>query len=1195
MSRFPSLSYAPGETREILRDRFSRKLRVLRQALIHNPNLDVTADQLVLRLLSGLTILPSAAWSTAQGTYAMAAPTGGEPPDLQALANLGWLRRIWGRVEIGRDLRVAVTRTPAGALDAFKVLLSRIHEQRYEVSDTICSDPGLTDLADAIVTRRTDPATIVSRTPEWVAARLWEMALKQEPSPDDALRRWVDLWTLLRHPSLVPTTVWSGSDANAFKDAVFRTIASEPALGNWTTTRDRYARQAELAHKVTVSPTDPRFPPPPDTLVGRALWVQAYPTQDGVYDSLEICGDLFGPVRLLLEDVEAADNVPAPHPVVAMLVDLAIDRAELFIAMLFQAQGRPKLLADLALHPPSAALSCLLIAQWRSPVGAWERNLVERDHQVGQTEAFADAVAILGEHLRTDKAKPSEAAALLNWLHYRGGIGFVDDVASADSLITALRRELANCAGPTLLAMAYSLHGPDFREGVGTSEFATVLDLSDLGGLDDQIDADVVIASYVDSIARGEYSLSAHRIGAANAASLARIANRTKELRARFLHPLDIRARFAAAEDNEISLAESIGRSLRAHMRILARAIIGGAADVPTDLFDALVATVRAGALKHKEKGRVAAFAPRFERQIGVSAYDRPLAADLAAALTFVDRQRQDTLLTAILETDEPLILAQLLTRSPPHLRLRIKQRISALAPTDAGAIHSLPEMQARIDELLTAGAVEAAESYMAAEAGLKTLGNPPGRELTRFQNRLRLLFLRRDWAALAAEPHPSFQSSMDQAAAVDALRQFRALEALTGPNPNPEFAKNVFADLFAKRPSPALATNWFAAEISGLLQADSFGLLKANEARRGHKALVEAKQMMAKLPSGSVEEAMECNRALLLLALGEPGQALAVLSNTALVRLQDGAAAYRAIALSRLGRLSEATGALDAAEHAFGRTAVLTAARTHIASGAAYLSAPDVSVHDDLLENVSSAIARFRSMNPADQAKVLHPQGDSFEALLLEHVRAATDAIVSLVPMMEVIEIDASEDDLTAFVQHLLAARVQYLGWSVHDQSRGGFSGKGNAGERDLVVAWGGTILALIEAVVCDRSLTHNVMKADLESHFQKLLGYGNPRIFFHLTYSYIEDLQGLMQFLEAAAETASPPGFTYIDRQPVPHGDSRPPGFVARYTADFGEVKVVFLVLNLGQKRQRNAAKTAAATKARKAPKGPDTRQHG
>jgi hypothetical protein len=418
-------------------------------------------------------------------------------------------------------------------------------------------------------------------------------------------------------------------------------------------------------------------------------------------------------------------------------------------------------------------------------------------------------------------------------------------------------------------------------------------------------------------------------------------------------------------------------------------------------------------------------------------------------------------------------------------------------------------------------------------------------------------------------------------------LRQFRGLAAIQGSNRNSEFAKAEFLGLFARRPSFGSAANWFAAEITDLLQPDSFVLLKGDQVRQGQKAIAEFERMTAQLPAATVDEGVECNRALLLLAIGEPSQALAVLSTVTLVRLQDTAAAYRAIALARLGRQPEATATLDAAEHAIGRTAVLAAARSNIASGAPFLSAPEVSVYEDLVDNVASAIARFRTMNPDDQARALQRKADPFEALLVDYVRAAADAVVSLVPMMKSVQIDAIEDDLNALIQQLLAARIQFLGWSVGDQSKGGFSAKGNAGERDLLITWGSSVLALIEAVICDRPLTQDAMKADLESHFQKLLGYGNPRVFFHLTYAYIEDKAELIRFLEAVAETASPPGFSFLSRGQIPHEDSRPPGFVARYSADFGEVKVVFLVLNLGQQRQRQAAKTASETRARKAQK--------
>jgi hypothetical protein len=896
-------------------------------------------------------------------------------------------------------------------------------------------------------------------------------------------------------------------------------------------------------------------------------------------------------MRLLLADADSDDTSVGPHPIAAQIIDLAIGRPELFIALLFEVRVRPKLLVDLLIHPATSGVACLLIAQWSSPVGAWERSLIEHDNQLGKNEVFTDAVAILGEYVRTGKTSAAEAGALLNWLHGQASRSFIDDVASADSLISTLRREFTNFPSSILLAMAQSLYGPELRLGLGASEFAAVIDLSDLGGIENEVDADTIVTAYAHSIAIGAYSLSAHRMGVTGAAALAQIASRTQELRRCFLYPFDIQARFVSAtpQDNEFLLADSIGRSLRTHIRVLCRAIIGGAPDISEDLFDALVAAVRSGALQHKERGRIAAFAPRFETDIAWSAVDRPLAADLAAALTVAEQQRQQILLGVILETDEPTILAQLLSRSPPNLRSDIAKRIAKIAPTDAATIHSLTDMQARIDELLTAGATDAAASYIAAERTLRTYGKPAGRELDRFKNQLRLNYLREDWAAISATAYPQFSEPQEQASAVETLQQFHGLAAIMGPKPNLNQAKALFRTLFERRPSLGFATNWFAAEIRDLLHSDSFGILKGQELRRGREAIEAVEKMLTQLPGSSVDETMECNRALLYLALGKPSQVLAVLSNVTLNRLRDTAAAYRAIALARLGRRSEATATLDGAEYTFGSSPVLTAARSHIANGEHFLSFPDASVYESLVENVASAIARFRIMDPVTQAGVLQRQPDPFGALLIDYVRAAADALVSFVPLTKAFHTALNEDGLTAFIQRFLAARVDFLGWSVADQSRGGYSAKGNAGERDLVIAWGSSILTIIEAIMCDKPLSRDAMKADLESHFQRLLGYGTVRVFFYLIYAYIEDKTGLMDLLIASANAARPTGFTYLGYDRIPHQDSRPPGFIARYEGDFGEVKVVFLVLDLGQQRQLEASRLGGATKKRRAPPKP------
>lgn len=1191
MSRFPSIKYAPSETRRLLRDRFNRKLRVHHQTRHVAPGVEVMSDQMMLRLLQVLDVSFEAEWTRAEAVYAAANPSSAEPNNLKALADAGWVRVIWGRVVVARNIRQAARRATGGPMIAFQTLLDRIYKKVYRRTQAAKSESDLTVLIDSIETGKKDPIQIICQTPAWVAGRLWETKPAESEGEVTHLRRWVDQWGILRYPALVPGDVWCHGDAESFRMAAVAVISSEAGLGGWSETRCAYAKRAALGNNLAVADAESRFPELPATLVGRALWLGDPVVEHSSVDSLEGCNDVFGLVRLLFADVVADDNPPAPHPMAVRLIDLAIDRAELFLYLLFQIRANPTLLADLLLHPPSTALACLLVAEWRSPMGAWDRSLAERDDRIAQTEAFADAASILGEYLLGARATPIEAAALLNWFHDSAGPGFIDDVVGNDVLLATLRRELGGVTDTTLRAMAESLDGPELRRGLGASEFAAVLDLVDFGGLAADLEPSVIVEAYVQSIRAGEYDLTAHRVGVGGAAALAQLAARTPKLRQAFLCPLQVRKRLAAAtpNDNMYTLAGSIGRSIRAHIRILCRALVGSRDDVPSDLVDALVATVRVGALEHKEKGRVAAFAPRFEQSIIGPVRDRPLAVDLGAAMGVVSGEQQKALLDAILETDEPLILAQLLSFGPPVLRARIDQRITALSPTDAGAIQSLTEIQARIDELLTAGAADAAARYMDAEAKLQTLGQPPGRELVRFQNQLRLHYLREEWSVIASTPWPAFQAPSDQTSAENTLKLYWGFAALKGPTPNPQRAKTIFADLFARRPAAVYAINWFAAECSRLLQVDSFGLLKGTDVREGHRALAELERMLEAISSVAPlnDEVMECNKALLLLAMGQPSQALAVLTSIPIVRLQDTAAAYRAIALARLGQRSEAIAGLDAAEHIHGVTKVLAAARANITSGTGFLSVPDVSFENDLLHDVVSAIARFRNMDPENQARVLYQCADPFEGLVVDNVRAAADSVVSLVPMMKGVRIDAIEDDLTAFIQQLLAARVNFFGWSLSDQSRGGFTSKGNPGERDLLLMRGATTLAVIEAVICDKPLTQNSMRANLESHFQKLFGYADCRLYFHLTYAYLEDKESLMTFLEGIAESATPPGLVFKGRDPISRTDSRPPGFVARYYGEFGEVKVIFLVLNLGQQRQRRAAKVADTTKGRKAPK--------
>ena len=196
--------------------------------------------------------------------------------------------------------------------------------------------------------------------------------------------------------------------------------------------------------------------------------------------------------------------------------------------------------------------------------------------------------------------------------------------------------------------------------------------------------------------------------------------------------------------------------------------------------------------------------------------------------------------------------------------------------------------------------------------------------------------------------------------------------------------------------------------------------------------------------------EIFNCNKALLLLALDQPEQANELLSSLHTSRLRDRVAAYAAVSLGRMGRLPEANAILNQAEQLLGSTDILRATRAHIVTGKAFNAAASTATENDPVPRIKAALWDFYQMDHFMQAEVLVSPPEPFDELLIGHVRGAAEYVTSLVPMMKIIKLGSSEDDLSALIRAFLTARVQFLGWNVPDQSKGGFSAAGNAGERD-------------------------------------------------------------------------------------------------------------------------------------------------
>jgi hypothetical protein len=311
-----------------------------------------------------------------------------------------------------------------------------------------------------------------------------------------------------------------------------------------------------------------------------------------------------------------------------------------------------------------------------------------------------------------------------------------------------------------------------------------------------------------------------------------------------------------------------------------------------------------------------------------------------------------------------------------------------------------------------------------------------------------------------------------------------------------------------------------------------------------GSRVLLEAEDMMrrARGVTSEASEIFDINKAILLLALHEPQRAIELLIRLRSPHLDDSIAAYTAVALARVGRQAEAIAGLDQAETEIGNCEILAAARAYIQANKPFVAIPNTTLDDDPLPRIKQALWDLSRMDPVRQTEPFGIPSDAFFSFVLDQVRFAAASLKSLVPMLGT-ERAPREDDLNSAIRELLGARVNFLNWTVPDQSLGGYTAAGNPGERDLVLKRDSAELAVIEAVICARSIA----RENLKLHFQRLFAYSQCRLFFHLTYAYLKNKTSeLMLALQQIAQDEAPQPFIYRDIKCIPSIDSRPAGFI-------------------------------------------------
>jgi len=1044
---------------------------------------------------------------------------------------------------------------------------------------------------------------IPTRDPDWLAGRLWER-LCQNPQPctadnsgnaiqaatsvanetsgssalleaevgtvDRAFLEW-SAWCDVLGSACKWDTDWGAIEMRYCREAAHRVLARQTLWGDWDNDAARYA---EVLEKTFAIPRDQmryvRTPrkAPPRTLVSRADWLKWPEVEPLMMERFGTSTVSFA-FGLLCSELEKVGTGPSIMTAAATVISFAADHPVALQKFLFRVDAAPVLLVDMLMHHRTACLATKLAVEWRPE--SWRGR--DNDRNVGreaQTKAFAvqDSLSLLAYHKDMGTLDLEECASLLTWCYTDGAGG---GRAVADSrrpigrqllgMISREKKELQSVVLQHLVEQAA------YENNVPRARFAGVLEGLDCLAGARETDAFPIVALY-SKFARDRHLewTDASSLSAKLAARLVATAfTQAASDRDALLVPFDSAKLLRETPDNDkLSLRFSIAPTLRAHVRLLARAVAGWPDGVvPTELCDALQTLISRSVIDHTEKERVGALTDRYSPSRFFMPEEGSPAKDLTAAWRRLDDGHQATMLQTLTQSDDPVLLAELCQHLPVAAKSGIQARLRQLKPGEASTPWTWPEQQHRIESLLAAGEYGLAREHLD-EVQQNLDRAPPEFRLGFFSLGLQLLLKEKNWTALDGAVIPSALDVATTQQAQDQLDFYGATSQLLRPSGNLEGARAVLQRL-ATRPgaAPAYKENVFAIAIQQLLGPTLHPLIGADKVT-GEGLLAEITAAIA-VDEKLARSNLLANRALLLLALQRPEDALESMA----ARRQDARSPdlelMAVLAKSELGLKGDAMAILDAAITEFGADDQLIALKNDLQAGEAMPSITSASVAVDPISSIRAALQQLTELPPSQVGDVLGPPGRGLRGYLVRQVSRAVATLQHMAAMLrdrKNPENEAKlENDLNTAVREVLGASLAMVKWNVSDQSLGGVTLSGNPGERDAVIRASGQEISIYEALVCS-----GLNKSYTKRHFDKLLAYGVCDIYFHVTYSYAEKLKPLLDYVREMLEHEVPPGLTYLSCDILGPPDYETSGYMATYRAEHLEIVVVFLVADLG-----------------------------
>lgn len=1159
MSRVPLLSEAPFAARQALRARFRRLPSLELPGGFRPEGTLLPRDVDVVALLLDTTQTRNNLPTTASQEYATRqAQSPNAMPDWAEALGRGWFRVIDNEVAQAWPVRdyLGHAEPPPAYKQDLREFTYWLYEQQFHVTN-----PGSHGTAVEFESYLLDPERAGEQpsvlTPNWIAARLWDATQRQRD-----FELWATRWSLLKSPQFVPAHVWTPEDAQAFRDAALTAIR-QSNLPGWTT--------GELADAIRRSGdirTAPAAPAPPAHLLGKYL--ESGPHHQELYESSR----LSALVGVLINELPHIQPGPVPSPTAEAILDLASVHASVLETLVHYLRQVPEALADFAMCPRATALVAYLVGTWEFQVPS-ERDSQDSANDSVQSSLFADCLDVLRHNLARDETASVEYAALLVVMQQH-------DAERSPRLpkvpiLVAHAGNLPSSIRPQVRTALISL---GTKEGNDAAFAAMLKGIAVLGDDLEEAQAVVVAHAYSSAMNSRLRTFDVSLLDASAAGILMHLAlTRAGTAAATVTTPINVNTELAANPGKAIGLAQT----LKAHIRVLSRAIVGYPDATPQAAVDALASAVRSGARDRPSRSQVDSFSFNLDPWRAVR--QRPVESDLADAFLRLDRpEHQSVLLDALLEVEEPLVLTVLYQRAPQLHRPRIRARLEQLTPAQASQASFVQQLNKRVDAFLELGLVDLAEMYLQEQQERLKHRNVGDVAVSKLRAELQLHYLREEWLKLEQAAVPTELSTKDGEEATRTIDFYRAL-ALLKRDPavgGAAEAEAIFVRLYAAQPNPSYAINLLASRISKLLGTNLFQVLDGQARAHGKRVLELADTAIPDRGAlGPLARATQTfNSAALLLAVGRSHDALRRLEELEVHMQTAESSAFEAVANARLGAHERAASLIRSAKERFGVTSVIAGAENHLAHAAPLPGAARVLMHEEAESQIRAALQLFSGLSPERQAAVLVTGALPLEQVVTELFRDTLASFERTISFLRLSRNKFEEDDYNGLLAEAAQARFDSVfGWQAHEQSPGGFTEKGNAGRRDWVLRRRGVDIAVFEGIISNLPNSERIL-----DHLHKLFGYSTATVLLHVTYTFRPNVSEMVAAIKKVAEQA-PSGTKYLGQRDILAEGARPDGIRAAYERGGVGVTVLFFVVDMNQTARRLSVGAPAAL----APPGP------